>query len=119
DRWTPRHTIRGWIELTQHERDVVLGVRPFRVALERLHDPIAEPEQRGAVGEGLPREGAAQAPIAEQLARRVRALDDAVREAHEQIARAQLQRAAPDLGLDVAIAERVAARGDDARVLEH
>ena len=52
--------------------------------------------------------------IAEQLAGAIRALDDAIGEHDEQVARSQLQRAAPDLDLDVAIAERVAARGDDA-----
>src|SRR3569623_1169766 len=84
----------------------------------RYTPATAERDQRTGSGERLPRERAAQPAIAEQLARAVRALDDAVGEQHEQVARAQLQRATADLDLDVAIAGRVAARRDDARFFE-
>jgi hypothetical protein len=58
------------------------------------------------------------AAVTEQLALRIRALDNTVGEAHEQITGLQLQRTAADLDGDVAISEWVATGSDDACRLE-
>ena len=53
------------------------------MGLERGEHAVAQQHERVAIGNRLAGECAAEPPIAEQLARAIRALDHAIREAHE------------------------------------